>query len=305
MANTKRRIAELAPNLEESMGRRNPSSTISVLPQFSPIPSPKDIGRLPLRSFGEVQLEHVMVDPNQPRIQFDAEEIQRLATSIRLKGQLQPIRVRWDASHNKWIIIVGERRFRATQAAGLATIQCHFHENEISESDILTQQVVENVLREDLSPMEEARAFAALMELNGWNGKQVAEFLSLSPSRVSRGLALLDLPIEMQRQIEAGELRKTAAYELSKLKDDQVRDQIAAAATTEVVTTREAASMVNQRRGKPKRKPPTLTQVFIAENGIRVTVTCRKGKNYHEILEALTQAVDEVQLRIDNNVHLG
>ena len=304
MASTKRRISELENNLDESMGRRASSSNISVVPQFSPVPSPKDIGRVPVRGFGEVQLEQVIVDPGQPRVEFNADEIERLAHSIREKGQLQPIRVRWDASHEKWVIIAGERRFRATQVAGLSSIQCYFHEGEISESEILEQQLIENLLREDLKPIEEARAYAALMELNDWNGKQVAAALRLSPSRVSRGLALLDLPAAMQRQIETGQLGKTAAYELSKLKDEEMLERVAADSAESAVTTRQATSLVNQRRGKRKAPSANSSQTFAGENGIRVVVTYRKQQNYHDLLEALEAVVEEVRLRIDNNVHL-
>ena len=304
MASTKRRISELENNLDESMGRRASNSNISVVPQFSPVPSPKDIGRVPVRGFGEVQLEQVIVDPGQPRVEFNDDEIERLAHSIREKGQLQPIRVRWDASHEKWVIIAGERRFRATRVAGLSSIQCYFHEGEISESEILEQQLIENLLRADLKPIEEARAYAALMDLNDWNGKQVAAALRLSPSRVSRGLALLDLPAAMQRQVEAGQLGKTAAYELSKLKDEEVLERVAADSAESAVTTRQATSLVNQRRGKRKASSATSSQTFAGENGIRVVVTYRKQQNYHDLLEALEAVVDEVRLRIDNNVHL-
>jgi ParB family chromosome partitioning protein len=304
MASTKRRISELENNLDESMGRRASNSNISVVPQFSPVPSPKDIGRVPVRGFGEVQLEQVIVDPGQPRVEFNDDEIERLAHSIREKGQLQPIRVRWDASHEKWVIIAGERRFRATQVAGLSSIQCYFHEGEISESEILEQQLIENLLRADLKPIEEGRAFAALMELNDWNGKQVAAALRLSPSRVSRGLALLDLPAAMQRQIETGQLGKTAAYELSKLKDEEVLERVAADSAESAVTTRQATSLVNQRRGKRKAPSANSSQTFAGENGIRVVVTYRKQQNYHDLLEALEAVVEEVRLRIDNNVHL-
>lgn len=301
MASTKRRISELENNLDESMGRRASNSNISVVPQFSPVPSPKDIGRVPVRGFGEVQLEQVIVDPGQPRVEFNDDEIERLAHSIREKGQLQPIRVRWDASHEKWVIIAGERRFRATQVAGLSSIQCYFHEGEISESEIRMLQLIENLLRADLKPIEEARAYAALMDLNDWNGKQVAAALRLSPSRVSRGLALLDLPAAMQRQIETGQLGKTAAYELSKLKDEEVLERVA---SESAVTTRQATSLVNQRRGKRKAPSATSSQKFAGENGIRVVVTYRKQQNYHDLLEALEAVVEEIRLRIDNNVHL-
>jgi ParB family chromosome partitioning protein len=264
-----------------------------VVPQFSPVPSPKDIGRVPVRGFGEVQLEQVIVDPGQPRVEFNDDEIERLAHSIREKGQLQPIRVRWDAQQEKWVIIAGERRFRATQVAGLSSIQCYFHEGEISESEILEQQLIENLLRADLKPIEEARAYAALMDLNDWNGKQVAAALRLSPSRVSRGLALLDLPAAMQRQVEAGQLG-----------DEEVLERVAADSAESAVTTRQATSLVNQRRGKRKASSATSSQTFAGENGIRVVVTYRKQQNYHDLLEALEAVVDEVRLRIDNNVHL-
>jgi ParB family transcriptional regulator, chromosome partitioning protein len=303
MTNIKRKLAELEGNLDESMGRRTASS-ISVVPQFSPIPASKDIGRSPVRGYGEVLIEQVIVDPGQPRVMFDDSEIERLAHSIREKGQLQPIRVRWNEQFEKWVIIAGERRFRATQVAGLNSIQCHFHEGEITESEVLEQQLIENLLREDLRPMEEARALATLMELNNWNGKQVAESLKLSPSRVSRSLALLDLPVAMQQQIDKGGLGKTAAYELSKLRDEPTLTKIAAEAKLEEVTARKAASLVNQRRGKSKRSNGKATQSFLSEHGVRVTVHYRTDQNYHDILIALRQAQDEVELRIDNNVQL-
>jgi ParB family chromosome partitioning protein len=95
-----------------------------------------------------------------------------LAQSIRDKGQLSPIRVRWSAEADKWIIVVGQRRWRATQRAGLTTIDCYFHEQDLSESQILEEQLIENCLREDLQPLEEAKACEKLMELNGWNAKE-------------------------------------------------------------------------------------------------------------------------------------
>lgn len=303
MTNIKRKLAELEGNLDESMGRRT-ASNISVVPQFSPIPASKDIGRSPVRGYGEVLIEQVIVDPGQPRVMLDNSEIERLAHSIREKGQLQPIRVRWNEQFEKWVIIAGERRFRATQVAGLNSIQCYFHEGEITESEVLEQQLIENLLREDLRPMEEARALATLMELNNWNGKQVAESLKLSPSRVSRSLALLDLPVAMQQQIDKGGLGKTAAYELSKLRDEPTLTKFAADAKLQEVTSRQAASLVNQRRGKPKRSNGKATQSFSSETGVRVTVHYGTDQNYHDILIALRQAQDEVELRIDNNVYL-
>ncbi|QDV26065.1 ParB/RepB/Spo0J family partition protein [Aureliella helgolandensis] len=304
MTSTKRKIEDLTSHLDESMGKRNEGLPLGLVPQFSPVPSPKDIGRQSVRGFGEVLLEQVVVDPTQPRTVFEPAEIERLAQSIRDKGQLQPIRVRWDSQLEKWAIIAGERRFRATQAAGLKSIQCYFHEGEISESEILEQQMIENLLREDLRPMEEANAYATLMKLNTWNGKQVASALRVSPSRVSRGLALLDLPQEMQQQIESGELPKSVAYELSKLPNEQQQWAAYAQKESQPLSVNNTRRKVKQRQGKAP-IPRGVKQTFLTEGEWTVTVASKRKGNYHEIEEALLEALQEVRLRIDNNVHLG
>jgi ParB family chromosome partitioning protein len=102
--------------------------------------------------------------------------------------------VRWSEELAKWVIIAGERRWRAVRRAGLPTIDCYFLEDETTKPEVLEQQPIENCLRENLRPIEEACAFAALMELNSWTRKRLAENVSLPPAKVSRALALLKLP---------------------------------------------------------------------------------------------------------------
>ena len=153
MANTRTALKQMADHIDESMGVR----PIETHPQFSPVAAEKDVGRTPLRKFGTIEVDRVIPDPGQPRTVFDEEEIQRLASSLRNTGQLHPIRVRWDKDLKQWIIITGERRWRATVAAGLKEIECFFHEGELTALEILEQQLVENLLRKNLSPLEEAR----------------------------------------------------------------------------------------------------------------------------------------------------
>ena len=129
----------------------------------APIPHPKDVGRRPLDGFGCLDIDQVIPDPEQPRTDFPPESLAHLAESIRDKGQLAPIRVRWSDELGKWVIIAGERRWRATKLAGLPTIECYFHAGELSRAETLEQQLIENLLREDLKPLEEAKAFASLM----------------------------------------------------------------------------------------------------------------------------------------------
>ena len=301
MANTRNALEEVSLNVDESMGlRRNSRST-----QLSPVSSARDVGRRPLRTFGAVEVNRIIADPEQPRTEFDDGEIERLAGSIRAHGQLHPIRVRWDEAIAKWIIVTGERRWRATIAAGLPAVDCFFVDGELTEGELREQQLVENLLRTDLKPLEEAKAYQSLMELNDWNGKQVAEALRVTTSRVSRALALLDLPHEVQQQVDAGTLPKTSAYEISKLDNEEQQAELATQAASGELSHAKTVSQIKQRRGKKSAKPRTGThQVFLSERGLKVTITAASKVNYHEVELALTEALEEVRHRIKNNIKL-
>ena len=292
-------MEQIATNVDDSMGVREFDRVV----RLSPVPSPKDAGRMPLRTFGQVEVDRVIPDGRQPRNEFDKDEIERLAASIRIHGQLHPIRVRWEQTEQKWVIISGERRWRATKAAGLALIDCYFHDEDVTQSEVLEQQLVENLLRRDLKPMEEARAFAELMNLNNWTGKRVAEALRVSSSRVSRALALLDLPTEVQERIEDGTIPKTSAYEISKVQNDNSRRELAEEAASGKLAHGKTVRAVRQRRGK-RAEPRGASQCFVAENGLKVTVTAKHKCTYYEIELALSEALDEVRHRIDNNVQI-
>lgn len=299
MASTRSTLEQITNHLDESLGVRGPQAR----PILSPVPAGKDKGRRPERQFGSLEIEQVMPDPTQPRSEFSGEAIEQLATSIVDRGQLNPIRVRWSEFDRKWVIISGERRYRATVAAGLSRIQCYFHEGALSESEILEEQIIENCIREDLQPSEEARAFRALMELNGYNAKQLADALRVSPSKVSRTLALLKLPEDIQQQVDSGELAPRSAYELSKLDNPDTQRAIAQD-TSKSKSHQQVASAVRQRAGKPKARSAGSRQTFATETGWSVVLSAKHRGNYHEIEQALTEALEEVQLRIENNVQL-
>jgi len=293
MATTRSALEQINENLDESVGLR----TDAKVTQLSPVASKKDVGRSPLRTFGRVDITLVESDPHQPRTEFSPDAIQRLAKSIKEKGQLHPIRVRWSDDRGKWIVISGERRWRATKEAGLPTIDCYFQNDDLDSSVVLEQQLIENLLREDLKPMEQARGFAALMELNDWTGKQVANSLHVAPSTVSRALALLDLPPEVQDRVSRGEIAARAAYEITKLPSAEAQRSIAA---VDSPTTAKISAAVNQRRGKKKPAIRGFKQTFLAESGIRVLVTAKQKVNYHEVELALSEAIEEVRHYLRN-----
>jgi ParB family transcriptional regulator, chromosome partitioning protein len=298
--NTRRTLDRVTAKLEESMGVRS----AEVRPVLAPVPAKKDAGRRPLRNVGRLAIDQIVPDPGQPRVEFSEDALERLALSIREKGQLSPIRVRWSNQLERWLIISGERRWRAAKRAGLAEIECYFHEAELSPSEVLEQQLIENCLREDLQPVEEARAFASLMKLNGWTGKNVAQALRVHPSRVSRALALLRLPEPVQEQVNAGAIPARAAYEISKLPDPEAQAALAQQAAEGGLSYDEAARAVRQRRGKARAKAKTTKQTFFGENGWKVTVSAPRRGTYHEIEQALSLALEEVRHRIDSGCQL-
>ncbi len=301
MTSTRNALQEVSRNADESMGLRSVERTA----RLSPVSSAKDIGRMPLRTFGRVEVDRIIPDPDQPRAEFEENAIQRLAESISKQGQFHPIRVRWDETATKWIIISGERRWRAAKAASLPTIDCYFVEGELSEPELREQQLVENLLRKDLKPMEEAKAYQSLMELNDWNGKQVAAALNVTTSRVSRSLALLDLPQSVQQQVEEGTLPKSAAYEISKLDGSEHQAKLATQVASGELSHAKTVNQIKQRRGKKSAKPRNgIHQVFFSERGLKVTVTHPSKVNYHEVELALSDAIDEVRHRIRNNIKI-
>lgn len=300
MASTRNVLESIKGQLDESMGVR----LNDARPQLSPVPNAKDIGRRALRTFGTLAIENIIPDPDQPRTEFDEEEIEQLAQSIRDKGQLHPIRVRWSEIHEKWLIISGERRFRATRKAGLPTIDCHFQEGELSKTEVLEQQLIENLLRSDLRPIEQAKAFQQLITLNGWSGKELAEALRITPSKVARSLALLKLPQDIQARIESSEISPTVAYEVSKLEREEQQRAALAQGESQPLTVAKASNSVRQRRGTSAPKARGLKQVFLADDGFRVMVTAPRKGTYDEIERALQLALDDVRTRINSGMQL-
>ena len=152
-----------------------------------------------------VQLPLGSIRPNarQPRKRFEAEGISELADSVRAQGLVQPVVVR-PISGGAWELIAGERRWRAARAAGLATIPALIRETDDRESLLLA--LVENVAREDLSPIEEARAYAVLMDEFSLALGDVAERVARSKPTVSNRIRLLELPEDVIGLLERGQI---------------------------------------------------------------------------------------------------
>lgn len=197
-------LDKFASHIREDIGHRdNPVGKHIASPQA---------GRQRLKNAARIEVDKIITDP-QHREQFSEESIARLAESIKAHKQLQPIRVRWDESRGKYVVVAGERRLRAVRYAELPTIECLIADEHLTENDILIQQIIENCQREDLQPVERAKAFKELMERQEWDGKRLAQELKVSEGTVSNSLKLLQLDPQTQRQIDTGQLKPTLAIQ--------------------------------------------------------------------------------------------
>ena len=149
-----------------------------------------------------VPLSSLRPNPEQPRKEFREEALQELAQSIRRKGIIQPVLV--EKTGDSYLIIAGERRYRAAQIAGLNEIPVVVR--EFSDDDKLEIALIENLQREDLNPIEEAVAYKRLIDQKGLNQDEVADAVGKNRSTVANSLRLLKLPEEMQKALVTGEI---------------------------------------------------------------------------------------------------
>jgi ParB family chromosome partitioning protein len=249
-----------------------------------------------LRDAASIPVDMITGDPDQPRTEFDAEALQRLADSLRIRGQLQPIRVRWDEGRGLYVILVGERRWRASKLAGLSELLCVIVEKDIPAEERLMIQLVENALREDLRPVEQARAYKALMDTRGWSGNQLSKELHIGQASVVRALSLLELPATVQDQVDSGSLAATVAHEIARLPGAESQAEVAQVVVDQKLTRSEVEDLVRAvrlKRPAPLPKPDPIT-LDLGE-GV-VTVKWRKASNV-SALQLLRKAIKAIQDR--------
>ncbi|MCS6803569.1 MAG: ParB/RepB/Spo0J family partition protein [Acidobacteriota bacterium] len=151
-----------------------------------------------LKSARLIPIERIRPDPHQPRKHFPEKSLEELAASIAAQGVLQPLTVSPDTTGDTFIIVTGERRYRAAQRVGLKSLPCIIV-NQITEQQRSIQQLIENLQREDLTPFEEADAFHLLAETFHLKHQQIADSVGKSRSYVTKTLSLAQVPDEVRR----------------------------------------------------------------------------------------------------------
>lgn len=198
----------------------------------------------PVSGYAEVQVDAIVPNPKQPRSGFDAETISTLAASIGAIGLLQPVVVRKDG--DGYVLVAGERRLRAVKEVGLTTIAAVIRDENDDEAN-LTEALIENLQREDLSVLEEAAAFHQLLEEYGMTHEEVAAHVGRSRSAVTNTMRLLQLPASIQAMLAKGDLSAGHARALLGSDDEAYAVHIAQRAVAEGWTVRRVEEAIRLR----------------------------------------------------------
>jgi ParB family transcriptional regulator, chromosome partitioning protein len=196
----------------------------------------------------ELPTELIKPNPNQPRTKIDPEALAGLASSIEANGVVQPLLVR-PLPDGSYELIAGERRWRAAQSAGLAKVPAVVRDQELAER--MQVALIENMVREDLNPVDEARACAALVDDLGLSKEELARRVGRSRPAVSNLIRLLDLPDEALALLESGELSEGHGKALLTAEGNDVRRRLARDAARSGWSVRETEKRAKL-AGQPK-----------------------------------------------------
>jgi ParB family transcriptional regulator, chromosome partitioning protein len=170
-----------------------------------------------MRETIEIGIDQIRPNRNQPRVEFNNDAIYELAQSIRENGLIQPIVVRKVDNHYE--IIAGERRYRAMQMLGYTTVTALVsHANDAQSAQMA---IIENIQREDLTAIEEAKAYQTIMKANGWTQEKIASLMGKSQSAIANKIRLLQLPPLVQQAVLDKKITERHARALLQVKADQ------------------------------------------------------------------------------------
>ncbi len=258
-------------------------------------------------SIQEIPVGELDPNPDQPRRHFSEESLSQLSNSIREQGVLQPLLVA-PSNGGRYMIIAGERRYRAGRAAGLETLPCI-----VKDIDVIRQReiaLIENLQREDLNPIEAAQGIRTLMMQCGYTQEKVSERLGKSRPAVANLLRLLQLPDEVTEMVKDGLLSAGHARVLAGISDPQAQLELARRAVSEGLNVRQmeqaAAALGRTAKKKPvKKQMPAelgeLQEKIRVKTGLKSTLTgtVSKGRivlqySTRDELERLNDLLDAI-----------
>lgn len=234
------------------------SAATQAQPQVETAGAPESSAEAAPHHLDEVPIELVHPNPNQPRMHFNKEELDELALSIEKDGLLQPILVREDAEGYE--IIAGERRWQASQLAGLKKVPVRI--KEADDMKVLELALIENLQRSDLNPIEEAYGYKRMMERGNRTQSEVASAVSKGRSTIANALRLLDLPEDAQQMLYEEKITAGHARAILAIPSDEGRAKLTEKLAKEKLSVREAESLARliagreKQKNNPVKKPP-------------------------------------------------
>ena len=302
------------PSLEDAMKNARAGSlarrpAIANVGPTTPVASPGQggefEGRTRLGGAMVMTIDRIIPDEDQPRKTFDDEPLGRLAENMSTWGQLVPILVRWNAEADRYVVIDGERRYRAARLAGLPTMACVV-EDQTDPDVILEMQLVTNALREDVAPVEQARAWERLMKAQGLTHRELAARLGYDHTMVNKSLALLDLTPSVQELVDAGKIPASTAVAIGKRLDPADQQAVVDQVITEGLSRARAVEVADQVASKRTPSKPSAkgkakvktSWKFKASAGLTITAERARGVDPRALLEALEVFAAEVRAGI-------
>ncbi len=250
----------------------------------------------------EIKTADIHPGENQPRRNFDAATLEELAQSVREHGILQPLLVRLRGG--KYELVAGERRWRAAQLAGLETVPALV--KEINEKEAAEISLIENIQRDDLNMLEEARAYQQLMAKHGYTQEEIGSKIGKSRSYITNSIRLLNLPPEIQQMLEEKQLSSGHARALLALTEAPEQKKLAQRIVQLQLSVRETEKLIQQLKEPPqskktRRKPGVLleieeklqnllgtkTEIITQKRGGKIEIKYYSDEELERILETL------------------
>jgi ParB family transcriptional regulator, chromosome partitioning protein len=281
-----------SPLLADGAAARGAVTTPAAGQPSTREPGPSaSLGEVTGARYTELAITAITANPRQPRRSFDEDALDELAESIRQVGLLQPVVVR-AAGPGRYELVMGERRWRAAQRAGLTEIGAIVKQTQ--DDDLLRNALIENLHRQQLDPLEEAAAYQQLLDDFGATHEELGRKIGRSRPHISNTLRLLNLPPAVQKRVAAGVLSAGHARALLAVEDPEAQDRLASRIVAEGLSVRAVEEIVAVGSGEPPSRrsartaarPPTAPALRhladqlsdLLETRVKVELGRRKGR---------------------------
>jgi ParB family chromosome partitioning protein len=251
--------------------------------------SPTAIGRL-------IAVEQIDPNPEQPRVEIG--DLSELTTSVREKGVLEPLLVKPAALKGRWMIIAGERRWRAARAAGLKEVPCI--EMDVDAAEVAEIALIENMQRKDLTPWEEADGLASLCQRYGYTHEDVAKKVGKSRSTVTEAISLASIPEEIREECRLADINvKSLLLQVVRQPDAATMREVIKMLANREITRDEARTIIRERRATGETGgavKPFIFKYYLKTSNVKVELRFQKPDvEKTEIVDALKSLLTELE----------